>query len=65
MYFGRIGGTPPAVKNLIIINVLMYLALLGFQAAFGADLNRVLGLYYFKSPYFEPYQIRKVFPGVP
>jgi membrane associated rhomboid family serine protease len=57
MYFGRIGGTPPVVKNLIIINVLMFLALLGFQAAFDVDLNRVLGLYYFKSPYFEPYQI--------
>ena len=57
MYFGRIGGTPPVVKNLIIINVLMFLALLGFQTAFGTDLNRILGLYYFKSPYFEPYQI--------
>lgn len=57
MYFGRIGGTPPVVKNLIIINVLMFLALWGFQAAFNIDLNRVLGLYYFKSPYFEPYQI--------
>jgi membrane associated rhomboid family serine protease len=57
MYFGRIGGTPPVVKNLIIINALMFLALWGFQAAFGVDLNRVLGLYYFKSPYFEPYQV--------
>ncbi|MFW5644299.1 MAG: rhomboid family intramembrane serine protease [Bacteroidota bacterium] len=57
MYFGRIGGTPPVVKNLIIINAIMFLALLGFQAAFGTDLNRVLGLYYFKSPFFEPYQI--------
>ncbi|MBE0652825.1 MAG: rhomboid family intramembrane serine protease [Bacteroidales bacterium] len=57
MYFGRIGGTPPVVKNLIIINVLMFLALLGFQTAFGTDLNRILGLYYFKSPYFEPYQV--------
>lgn len=57
MYFGRIGGTPPVVKNLIIINVLMFLALLGFQTAFGTDLNRILGLYYFKSPFFEPYQV--------
>jgi membrane associated rhomboid family serine protease len=57
MYFGRIGGTPPVVKNLIIINAIMFLALLGFQTAFGTDLNRVLGLYYFKSPFFEPYQI--------
>lgn len=57
MYFGRFGGTPPVVKNLIIINVLMFLALLGFQTAFNTDLNRILGLYYFKSPFFEPYQV--------
>ncbi|MGC9341578.1 MAG: rhomboid family intramembrane serine protease [Bacteroidales bacterium] len=57
MYFGRFGGTPPVVKNLIIINALMFLALWAFQGAFGIDLNRTLGLYYFKSPYFHPYQI--------
>lgn len=57
MYFGRTGGTPPVVKNLIIINGLMFLALLGVNSAFNIDLNRVLGLYYFKSPNFEPYQI--------
>jgi len=57
LYFGRTGGTPPVVKNLIIINALMFLALFGFKAAFGVDLNRELGLFYFKSPYFEPYQI--------
>ncbi len=57
MYFGRTGGTPPVVKNLIIINALMFLALLGVKSAFNIDLNRDLGLYYFKSPNFEPYQI--------
>ncbi len=56
-YVGRVGSTPPVVKNLIIINVLMYLATLGFRSAFGIDLDRTLGLYYVGSPYFEPYQI--------
>ncbi len=56
-FFSRAGSTPPVVKNLIIINVIMFLALYGIDSAFGIDLNRVLGLFYFKSPYFEPYQI--------
>ncbi len=56
-YVGRVGSTPPVVKNLIIINVLMYLATLGFKSAFGIDLDRELGLYYAGSPYFHPYQI--------
>lgn len=56
-FFSRAGSTPPVVKNLIIINVVMFLALYGIDSAFGIDLNRVLGLFYFKSPYFEPYQI--------
>ena len=56
-FFSRAGSTPPVVKNLIIINAIMFLALYGIDSAFGIDLNRVLGLFYFKSPYFEPYQI--------
>ena len=57
-FFSRAAGsTPPVVKNLIIINAIMFLALYGIDSAFGIDLNRVLGLFYFKSPYFEPYQI--------
>ncbi|MCF8378881.1 MAG: rhomboid family intramembrane serine protease [Bacteroidales bacterium] len=51
------GTTPPVVKNLLIINVLMFLGLYAFDSAFGIDLNRVLGLFYFKSPFFQPYQI--------
>jgi len=53
----RLGSTPPVVKNLLIINGLMFLGLWAFESAFGIDLNRVLGLFYFKSPYFHPYQI--------
>lgn len=56
-YFGRIGSTPPAVKNLILINVIMYLGMIATESVFRVDLNRVLGLYYFKSPFFQPYQI--------
>ncbi len=56
-FFSRAGSTPPVVKNLIIINTLMFLGLYGMESAFGIDLNRVLGLFYFKSPYFEPFQI--------
>jgi len=48
---------PPVVKNIIIINVLMLLATFVINSQFGVDLNRVLGLYYFQSANFKPYQI--------
>ncbi len=57
VYFGRAGGTPPVVKNLIIINALMFLGMIAVNSAFHYDLNRTLGLYYFKSPLFKPFQI--------
>jgi membrane associated rhomboid family serine protease len=57
VYFGRTGSTSPVVKNLIIINALMFLGMLLVQSAFHLDLNRILGLYYFRSPFFRPYQI--------
>ena len=46
----------PVVKNLLIINVLLFLAtyLLGFQFRF--DLMKVLALYYPGSEHFQPYQ---------
>ena len=56
-YFGRTGGTPPVVKNLIIINALMYLGTLAVRQAFNTDLNHILGLYFISSPLFNPYQI--------
>ncbi len=46
----------PVVKNLIIINVLFYLAKVSFNTAFGIDLTQILGLHYVKSEYFKPYQ---------
>lgn len=47
---------PPVVKNLLIINGLFYLATTTFESAFGIDLVRYLGLHYFHSDYFQPYQ---------
>lgn len=50
------GSTPPVVKNLIILNVLFYLATLAGEKAFGVDLSRVLALYYPLAEHFQPYQ---------
>ena len=47
---------PPVVKNLLIINGLFYLATVSFQTAFGIDLVDILGLHYFASDLFRPYQ---------
>ncbi|TSA25681.1 MAG: rhomboid family intramembrane serine protease [Bacteroidetes bacterium] len=47
---------PPVVKNLLIINGLFYLATLTFESTFHIDLVRFLGLHYFQSEYFQPYQ---------
>ncbi len=47
---------PTVVKNLLIINVIFYLATLAFQRSFGFDLTEYLGLYFFKSEYFHFYQ---------
>jgi membrane associated rhomboid family serine protease len=51
-----ISAVPPVVKNLIIINVLMWLAtlVLGMR---GIDLTRYLALHYFESPDFRPFQL--------
>lgn len=48
---------PPVVKNLLIINILMLLITYVLQSTYGIDLVSILGLYYFKSPNFEPYQV--------
>ena len=47
---------PPVVKNIIIINVLFYLATIGLGSAFNIDLTDILGLHYLASTKFEPYQ---------
>ncbi|OFX88347.1 MAG: hypothetical protein A2W99_07705 [Bacteroidetes bacterium GWF2_33_16] len=51
------GSIPPVVKNLILINVIMLLATWVVGNVYNIELNSILGLYYFKSDLFEPYQI--------
>lgn len=48
---------PPVVKNLILINVIMLLAMYTARGVFGIDLNAMLGLYFPKSDHFRPYQV--------
>jgi membrane associated rhomboid family serine protease len=50
-------NTPPVVKNLLIINVLMLLGSMALDSMFHTNLNYKLGLYYPLSSEFEPYQI--------
>ncbi len=47
---------PPVVKNLLIINGLFFLATLSLGTAYNFDLANILGLHYFRSPEFRPYQ---------
>jgi len=57
-YFsGRLGSTPPVTKNLIIINVVMLIATFLFQRMFNMNLVAYLGMFYFQSPLFQPWQI--------
>jgi membrane associated rhomboid family serine protease len=53
---GRFGSTPPVTKNLIIINVVLLLGTMVLQQT-GVNLNALLGMYYFQSPLFAPWQI--------
>jgi len=46
----------PIVKNLIIINALMLLAAYVIGDRFHISLDNLLGLHYYKSQYFKPYQ---------
>jgi membrane associated rhomboid family serine protease len=52
----KFGAIPPVVKNLIMINVILFLATLVLQGTFGFDLSRYLALFHIKSDYFKPYQ---------
>ena len=58
----NIGGTrffaniPTVLKNLLIINILVYLLTWVIGGMMNVDLGRLLGLYHFKSEYFQPYQ---------
>ena len=52
---GGFNMLPPVVKNLLIINGLFFLATITMEQQ-GVDLTRYLGLHYFESEYFAPYQ---------
>lgn len=48
---------PAVVKNLLILNGLLFLLTLVFRKTAGYELTIDLGLYYFDSPFFKPHQI--------
>lgn len=49
---------PPVVKNLLILNALGFLLAVSLGSdSFGYILNRTLGVFYFGSERFQPYQI--------
>ena len=49
----------PVVKNILILNVLMFIISFTFEqgSVGGANLNKILGLYYFGSEQFRPFQL--------
>lgn len=52
----RFSLLPPVVKNLLIINGIMFLASMALRQR-GIELISMLGLFYWDSPFFQPYQI--------
>jgi membrane associated rhomboid family serine protease len=60
MFGGRssvLGSTPPVVKNLIYLNIIVFLASWFFSQVYQMDLSNILGAHYFKSELFKPYQL--------
>lgn len=51
-----LGNMPPVVKNLLILNVIMYIISYIGQMQ-GIPMTSLLGGYVFNSPFFEPYQM--------
>jgi len=52
----RSSSMPPVVMNLLIINILLFLATMVMERS-GIELTRILGLYYPGSDQFRPYQL--------
>lgn len=48
---------PPVTKNLIIINFIVWVAMLVLPSRLGVDIERFGGLHYFESPWFNPIQL--------
>lgn len=52
------GNIQPVTKNLLLLNVAMFLLMLFFEyQGQGVDLGSLLGAHYFGTPLFEPYQL--------
>ena len=51
------GNIPTVTKNLLIINVLAYLAMVVLKSSIGIDLNDLLGLHFFMASDFRVYQL--------
>jgi membrane associated rhomboid family serine protease len=47
---------PPVIKNLLIINVIMFLATWVLKNRMHIDLDNILGLHYYSATDFRPYQ---------
>lgn len=47
---------PPVVKNLLIINVLVFLAQMAFESSMKVNMVSLFGLHYISSPDFQPWQ---------
>jgi membrane associated rhomboid family serine protease len=54
---GGFNMLPPAVKNLLIINGLFFLATIALDSAFHIDLYIIFGLHFFGATNFNPYQL--------
>lgn len=53
----RFSNLPPVIKNLMIINVLFFIATWIAESAFRIHLSDILGLHYPGSPMFKPLQL--------
>jgi membrane associated rhomboid family serine protease len=56
MRFGQSEPMPPISKNLLFINIGVFI-LTFIMGTKGVDLSGLLGLHYINSPYFKPFQI--------
>jgi membrane associated rhomboid family serine protease len=52
-----LSNTPPVVKNLLIINIIFYLATMLFNQGGTYPLVEHLGVFYFDSPHFKIWQV--------
>lgn len=53
---GRFGSTTRVVRNLLIINIVIYILSILLWISLEFDIHKIFGLYYFKAQSFKPYQ---------